>query len=305
MNSLQYIINDKNKKALAHLARAQVLLNAGLGFGALTSEDMRYVFDTVIQNDEAMYELNSKDFDSWMGTNKEIRNSCKDFLRKAAKTPKFFIEKFYNDRPLALLLVKYGDFVEMIKPLLNILLQIMKDVKANPEEFLHKRDNKTDLKFALLISNKGETPKYVNIEDRCEQIALIWLLMKSCQSNVVPFRQRWSSDYNFRGVDHGSKGIKDMEFRITYLLEEKYIQSSEINSTSNDHMEVLKALDFICSNKTASHQDWDLIACHLQDMYVNDHEKKCDLSKAFLSAFLKKIEIPFLMPTTQSMATSS
>ena len=89
-----------------------------------------------MKNDKEMYKLNSKDFDRFMGTNKELRNLCKDLLRKTAETPKFFIDKFYNDRRLALLLVKYGDFVEMIKPLLNILLQTMKDIKATPEIML-------------------------------------------------------------------------------------------------------------------------------------------------------------------------
>ena len=48
------MINDKNKRALAHLARAQVLLNEGPGFGALTPEDRTLVWKTVMHNEEAM-----------------------------------------------------------------------------------------------------------------------------------------------------------------------------------------------------------------------------------------------------------
>ena len=51
------MINDKNKKALAHLARAQVLLNEGPGFGALTSEYQRFVLNTVMHNEAAMSKL--------------------------------------------------------------------------------------------------------------------------------------------------------------------------------------------------------------------------------------------------------
>ena len=299
------MINDKNKKALAHLARAQVLLNEGLGFGALTSEDMRYVFDFVIQNEEAMYKLNSKDFDHWMGTNKEIRNLCKDFLRKAANNPKFFIEMFDDDRRLALLLVQYGDFVEMIKPFLNILLQTMKDIKATPESFLNTIEDKTDFKFDLRISyNGGQAPfKDVNIEDRCKQIALIWLLMKRCQSNVDVFRQKWSSDDEFRGVEHSIiPSIKDMKLSVNFLFQGEHHGGTAQLLYRHVSDEVLMALYFICSNKTASDSDWKSIACYLQNMYGNDHEEKCDLSEAFLSAFLEEIEIPLLELTTQSRA---
>ena len=274
----------KNTKALAHVERARVLLNEGLGFGDLTPEDMRHIFDTVIQNEEAMYKLNSQDFDYLMGTNKEIRNSCKDFLRKAANNPKFFIERFDDDRRLTLLLVEYGDFVEMIKPFLNILLQHMKDINANPKTFLHKTflhtfEDTTDFKFALrMVANPSKyvnpaNPfKYVNIEDRCKQIALIWLLMKRCQSNgIIP-------------------SIKHMAFSLNYLWKGKHHQSTPRVRYRNDSWFILQALDFICSNKTASDQDWDLIACYLQDMYGNDHEKRCDLYDS-----LGKIEIPHIL----------
>ena len=97
------MMNDKNKRALAHLARAQVLLNEGPGFGALTPEDRTLVWKTVMHNEEAMSELNFESFMHLMGANQDLRNcdlrnGCKDFLRKAAKNPKFFIEKFKYDR---------------------------------------------------------------------------------------------------------------------------------------------------------------------------------------------------------------
>lgn len=273
------MINDKNKRALAHLARAQVLLNEGPGFGALTPEDRTLVLKTVMHNEAAMSKLNSSSFKHLMGDNQDLRNcdlrnGCKDFLRKAAKNPKFFIEKFKYDRRLALLLVNYGDFVEMIKPLLNILLQTMKDINVNPINFLNKIEDMTDFKFALRITYNDHPAHFkdVNIEDRCKQIALIWLLMKRCQSNgIIP-------------------SIKHMAFSLNYLWKGKHHQSTLSVRYRNDSWFILQALDFICSNKTASDQDWDLIACYLQDMYANDHEKKCDLYDS-----LGKIEIPHIL----------